>query len=371
MLASTTGGETRQVLGAGSQVLLTRSGYGIFARNGVLLAQRFDSTSGSFVGDAQQLAKAVWHLRDTFAVAASVAHDDTLLYLQPPASQVASEFYWYSLNGDGQQKVPHEPFSASGGGFDLSPDGRTVAVNRVSEDGNLDIWLMDAVTGTLTRVTADPRSERDPVWAPDGRSLVFNRDGYGLVRRQVGQQDTEELLLHVEGVPTQWSADGKFILYLTSETGPTDLWVLPVGKPDEARPIVKTPFNAAQGQLSMDSRWLAYSSDDTGGGEVYVQAFPSGEKRRRISDAGGHMPRWSRDGRTLYYVSFAGVLTAVRFNPETGASSVPQKLVTLRQRFRNPTFRYAVRGERVLSMDFNDEPMLAKVLLNWPLALSQ
>ena len=124
---------------------------------------------------------------------------------------------------------------------------------------------------------------------------------------------SEETLLAGNGVPRSlldWSRDGRFLLY--SEIDPktkSDLWVLPMTpeKAGDARkpaPYLKTEFNEGEGRFSPDGRWIAYVSDESGKPEVYVQPFPfqSGAGRITVSNNGGSLPRWRRDGKELFYL---------------------------------------------------------------------
>ncbi len=82
--------------------------------------------------------------------------------------------------------------------------------------------------------------------------------------------------------------------------------------------ILATEFNETHAQVSPDGHWLAYTSNRSGEGEVYVEALSGEGGRTRVSTNGGGSPRWSPDGKTLYYVIDADALTAasVRTEPE-------------------------------------------------------
>jgi hypothetical protein len=117
--------------------------------------------------------------------------------------------------------------------------------------------------------------------------------------------------------PTDWSRDGRFIIYF--EVDPktkNDVWVLPVsvndGQPSgEPKSVLQTEANESWASLSPDGRWLAYASDESSRYEVYVQSFPAGGGKRQVSTGGGNNPRWRRDGKELFYYSSDGKLMAV------------------------------------------------------------
>jgi len=122
-------------------------------------------------------------------------------------------------------------------------------------------------------------------------------------------------------VVSQWSRDGQFVVYAdTAEKSKLDLWVLPIGSPEpKPIPFLQTEFNEFMGQLSPDSRWMAYTSDESGRREVYVRPFPPSDGiLRKISTAGGEQPRWRADGKELFYVAPDGKMIAVAVKPIPG-----------------------------------------------------
>ena len=141
------------------------------------------------------------------------------------------------------------------------------------------------------------------------------------------------LLTESRKTPTQWSRDGSFIVYseIDSKTR-EDIWILPLENGKAGKPFVflHSEFNEAFGQLSPDSRWVAYTSDESGRREVYVRTFPAGQDPKRISIDGGEEPRWRGDGKELYFVETDGKFMAVSM--KTGSTkpslepSAPQSL---------------------------------------------
>ena len=116
----------------------------------------------------------------------------------------------------------------------------------------------------------------------------------------------------INAFTSDWSPDGKFIVYSAySDKTKDDLWLLPLEAGHKAIPYLQTPFNERDGHFSPDGHWMAYTSDESGRQEIYVQTFPAAGPKWQISTAGGRFPRWSRDGRELFYISTDQKLMAV------------------------------------------------------------
>jgi hypothetical protein len=173
------------------------------------------------------------------------------------------------------------------------------------------------------------------VWAPNGKSIVFGIAARGLgglpekarlVQTPVNGTGAKETLLEAEGTPsrpcgagqcvlapTDWSVDGRFVLYTFRGTFPatSDIWALPLFGERKPFPVAQTEFSESLGTFSPDGRWIAYTTDETGQPNVYVQPFPRAGWKNRISPNGGRNPHWRADGRELFYLDAAGMMTAV------------------------------------------------------------
>jgi eukaryotic-like serine/threonine-protein kinase len=112
--------------------------------------------------------------------------------------------------------------------------------------------------------------------------------------------------------------------------------VLDPDKADGARAFLQTPFNEMQPRISPDGRWIAYTSDETGSWEVYVQSFPSPGAKRAVSLNGGTEPLWTKGGEELVYLRPDGTLVAVRMSAD-GAAMLPS--------LAQPLFRVPLAGD--------------------------
>jgi Tol biopolymer transport system component len=234
---------------------------------------------------------------------------------------------WYDRQGTvlGTAGEPGSVFAE----LDLSPDGTRAAVSRVGDqDPTQTVWLLDFARGTSTRFTFGSSASAWPVWSPDGNRIVFSSNPEGhfdLYQKPAsGAVDGELLLKSVDSKrPTGWSRDGHFLMYTATDakTARVGLWVLTLSVEGEKKafPILQNESNERSGRFSPNGRWIAYSSDESGRDEIYVQVFSAAPSRTAtgaggkwlISNGGGVQPRWRGDGKELYYVASDGKLMAV------------------------------------------------------------
>jgi Tol biopolymer transport system component len=302
------------------------SGYVLFLRDSILMAQPFDEKRLVTTGDGVPLTD---HVRSTPSVLptvtmSSVAGEGLLAYqVGEPDSQ---QMTWFDLNG--------KPVGTLGdprvflGWLEFSPDRKYVAVTLRGQ--NDDIWIYDVARGVPARVTSSPAANRDPVWSPDGRSITYmslNKGQLTLYRKAADGTGKEESLYSEQGliIPSSWSPDGKFLLYFRSDrdTNSIDIWVLPVGPGGPSKPYKwsATPFRERSPKFSPDGHWVAYQADGTGRFEIFVAPFPGPGERRQISNGGGVYPRWRADGNEIFYEQ-NGTLAATEVSVKSGRIEV-------------------------------------------------
>jgi Tol biopolymer transport system component len=197
----------------------------------------------------------------------------------------------------------------------LSPDGHRVAAHRTVQN-NTDIWIYDAAR--MTRFTFDAAKERWPIWSPHGDHVAFDSDRTGqrhFYQKRSDLAGAEVPLLESsdEKVLNDWSPDGRFLLYTLVNNPRTGwgIWYVPLSGDRKPVSFVETTFLERAGQFSPDGHWVAYHSNESGPYEVYVRSFPGPGGQQQVSTLGGIQPRWSSDGRELYYIAPNGTLMAV------------------------------------------------------------
>jgi Tol biopolymer transport system component len=203
----------------------------------------------------------------------------------------------------------------------LSPDGRRVTFWT---QGDRNIWVHDLERGTLARLTSEARNAR-AIWTPDGARVTYGSatggnenifwrpaDGSGHAERLTTSNNLQ--------LSADWSPDGQALVFIDAHPQTQyDIWELPLAGNRQPRPLVQTRFADGYPAVSPDGRWLAYSSDESGRNEVYVQPYPGPGPRQLVSIDGGTGPAWSRDGHELFYTSTQTV----------GGQAVPTRMMAV------------------------------------------
>jgi len=361
--------ETKRVLENDVRAKYAAPGYLLYLRDDTLLAQPFDTERLALDGEPTVIAGGVWFARGARHASFSASRTGTLAYVN--FDSLDRQLVWFDRDGRRIGSVG-PPFRDILGTAPLSPDGRRIVIGR-GEVQFGDLWVLDVERETLSRVTFDTVPSGPAVWGADGRRLLL-RAGADIVVRDV-DDGSEETLLEAPFADyfaiAEWSRDER---YLVLSEG-TDLWV--VDLLGDRRPVrfLETPVNEMQAQLAPNGRWIAYTSNETGRDEVYVQSFPVPGRKRQISVDGGAMPRWRRDGGELFFLSVGQILTAVPVrDPEALELGPPEPLfraplvVQGSESFGLPTtYDVAADGKRFLLAQQppeNPEPPLI-VVLNW------
>jgi TolB protein len=231
----------------------------------------------------------------------SASLDGTLAYL--PGAESATRLVWVDARGreDGELGDPGGYLDAA-----LSPDGKHVAVSRTAPDGD-DLWLVDTADARLSRFTFHPGSHGFPYWSRDSKQVAYfrllNGVGHVCIKSLDGVERCPLLPSRQWQIPYGFSPDGMTVLtWLQTPTG-GDIYTMSLGPKPALTPLVATSFDERSPSFSPDGKWVAYQSNASMRGEVYVRRYPPTTEQWQISTSGGESPIWGPDGKEIFYGS--------------------------------------------------------------------
>jgi Tol biopolymer transport system component len=385
-VGSLDGGTQKFLLHTESSAVYAWPSYLLYVDGDTLLGQAFDTARFELKGEPFTVAEHVG--RSTgFNIGASASGTGMLAYAA--AMLQRGRLTWFDRAGNSLNSVGVEGDYSD---FRLSPSGQTLAVSLVDPKAwNPDIWLIDLTRGGPSRFTVGSALSAAPVWSPDGARIVFrsNRSGQTeLYVKSARGGGNEEVLLTYESqhsagidspnlVCSDWSPDGRYIIGSVPQrsTG-DDLWLIPLGGDKKPVKFLGPPSDQLHANFSPDGRFVAYTSNESGRFQVYVQTFPLSDRKWQVSTDGGYEPRWRGDGREIYYLSEDRKLTAV----EVGAGpsfAVPKTLFQTRVpegvTSRRTHYVPSRDGQRFLvntqNLDASSNPIT--VVLNWQAELKK
>jgi len=323
-------GERTVLVTGGVMGRYVASGHLLYARNGSILAVPFDLRAREVTGAAAVVVQDVaMEYVDGFA-AYDVSPGGMLVVM--PSDVAGSRYQVVEVDRRGVERVLlAQPDRYENPRF--APDGRRLSLDIRPPRAATDVWVVDPVRGSRTRVTAHEGSDFGSDWTPDGRDLVYmsERPLFELYRRAADGSRAQERLVggDYDRIMGSISDDGRLAVFVASvasgETG-NEIWTVDLSGPAEERKYLTSAFRVAHPALSPDGNWMAYDSEESGRLEVYVQSYPDPTvARRQVSSGGGSQPRWTREGRELVFQLGDSLMTA-SINSGSGAVGTPELL---------------------------------------------
>ena len=370
--------ESRFLLRSESRALYAR-GHLLYRAGSTLMARPFDASKQRFTGDPTPVATDIPGGGISWGGAQFGTSDADLLVHMRGAGAFRTLLNWRDRNGEvtstvGEPAGYWEPR--------LSHDGTRIAV-AVGQDV-CDIWIYDLERDMRTRFTFDPADDRYPLWSPDDSLLAFSsgRNGEGeiYVRPTSGQGDAK-LLFTADGQIelSDWSSDGRLIFFdrLNPSGGGTDIWVLDM-QTSEATPLL-SGHEFTDASLSPDGKWLAFSSDESGTSEIYVQSFPAATGRWMVSNdtrpISAFLPKWRSDGRELYYLRGGEVVAVPVTADATLSFGTPKTLFHVSVRSAGGAdYEVSEDGQRILTNELppaDPSKIGATLIQNWAATLAR
>jgi serine/threonine protein kinase len=286
-------------LGPGYLALYSPSGHLLYQQANDLWAAPFSKRDLAFQGEPFLVKENVR--------GPSVATDGTLVYQHYLPQQMELTLRNRSGQLAGTVGEPQPIFE--GGPIRISPDGQRVAYDMPEGTAN-DIWVHDLQSGLTRPATSGPATDYRANWSPDGLQVAFssNPDGEYDIFLKDPERTEEPRQISADPdreVVNDWSQDGNYILYRRNrvDTG-ADLWYLKKSTDGDwtPHPFLDTEFAEMSGRFSPDGRFVAYQSNESGRFEVYVRAFPEGDRSVLVSKNGGRSTRWNAEGGEIFYL---------------------------------------------------------------------
>jgi Tol biopolymer transport system component len=320
-VASLDGGNPDCFASCHSQGEYSASGHVLCVRSGTVVAVPFDVRRRKATGEPVVVAPETRWFGPSGAASFAVSADGTTLVREPRPAP--SRLAWLDRNG---REVAGVGEPGAFGLVQLAPDGRRAAVDVWGiETGGRDLWSVDTVSGVASRLTFAAVDAWAPAWSPDGRRLAYAKGDQGPPDISVLHLDGkggEEPLLRAPGIqfPRHWSPDGRLVLYedyLAGRAEQRQLWLL--GLDGHARRVTSAPVSSYHGRFSPDGRRVAYVSEESGRPDIYVADLDGGRPPRRVSRAGGFLPRFRGDGAEIFFFQPDGMMMAASLADESAA----------------------------------------------------
>jgi len=370
----------RKVLRSGRDARYLPTGHLVYAADGTLFAMRFDlarlETSGAPIPVVNGLRFATSFPGMTGTANYDLSRDGVLVHVRGAApAPVSRQLVAVDRSGRAEPLVQET--------LDywrprISPDGSRVAV-EVDSGAEAQLWVFDLKQRTGVPLNTGGNNVYCCAWTEDGRFLIYREDRgdqYGLYQQSPDGSEAPKLIYAAteDLMPGEVSRDGVLVFATGEQTGRRSILTMKLGEA-HAVPFLATPALEHMPAFSPDGKWIAYVSNESGRAEIYIRSYPPSDRpARRVSEAGGTAPLWSRDGRELFFRNAAGNLIAVPLRVDAAVpAGRPQELFRVSGRFRTSgnTAAYDVEpgGRRfIMVTEPEDRPVVRSQItfvLNW------
>jgi serine/threonine protein kinase len=302
----------------------SRGGTGrlLYYKDGALVVQQFDTDAVRLIGEPKIVVDRIaFNAASTFAFF-TASMDGRWLLVRPPGATY-THLQWVDRRGQLLETLPIEGELSQPR---LSPGGDRLVFSRPdAHDGNRDLWIAELTRGIVAPLTTNPANDWTEVWSPSGSQILFSSDRTGAAQfvtfiKKSLDPGADEFPTTLPSDPSDWSPDGNWMAF-----GSHDILVASA-KDFHSFPYLATPFEESGARFSPDTKWLAYSSDESGRSEVYIRPFsgaPAGAGKIQVSIDGGDFPVWRKDGREVFFMSADNAINGVDLSNLRSTHTVP------------------------------------------------
>ncbi len=363
-----------------SRVEYVDPGYVVFVREGTLIAQRFDPRSGTVSGEPFSIADSVaGYFQSTGQADFAASRNGAFAFIQN-LSAPGARMTW--LDRAGKLVETLSP-TGSLGGIAIDRDGRRVLFERKEpKTQTRDLWIFDLERKVETRVTSEPTDEFHGIWLTDGKSIVYTAESGGLLQlrrrelatgREVALVAAGESLQAEDGMP----GGAQLAYMIRGDRGDMDVRLVSLSGDRKSSPLLQTAYDDREVRFSPDGRYVVFLSDESGGNEAYVAPVAAAGEKIRISsggiERGTGLVRWSRDGSEIFYFSGTQLISVPVRTVHSLSLGQPSPLFSLKEGTVLAGFDVSPDGKRFLTVA--EEPAPEKpplhVVLNWTVETSR
>jgi len=359
----------------------------LYLRDRALIAQSLDLDRLELTGAPEVIAEEIEIGGNTQQGGAFAVSSTNLLVYRAGNEGLRSVVQW--VDRSGKMSVVGEPMDQMS--LRLSPDGkRAIASVFDPARSTRDLWMYDLSRALLTRFTFEASDELHAVWQTNGDKVIFNsrRNGRLDLFQKPASGAGVETLLYSDGTnnlyPSSISPDGRFLLYYNGNAASrtsNDIWALPLSGESKPTAVVQSEFGEMYGQFSPDGRWVAYASTESGRAEIYVVPFPGPGGKWQVSNTGGSFPRWRPDGKEIFFLDPESNLKAATITARGQALEIGAVQNLFQMRIRTTGFAgasgysydVAPDGNRFLANTINESQTMAPftLVVNWTAGLKK
>jgi len=365
----------KELIHGGNFARYVSTGHIVYARSAILMAVPFDAEKLKVTGSPVPILEGVAGSESSGSAQYAFSQSGTLLYLPGSASGNDRLLIWIDREGKESSISQHKREYMMGAR--VAPDATRVAAVLLDK-GNPDIWVLEIERDMFTRLTVDEAADRNPVWSPDGKWIVFGSERgksiQNLFRQLADGTGEAERLTTGDNfqTPSSFSPDGSILVFVENnpKTEGDIMYLRLDGEERKPEVFLATPFNERGPALSPDGKWVGYASNESGEFEIYVRPFLRPGAKGKVSAGQAFGPKWSPDGKEIFYRDEGKIMAvSVSVQDDTFRAQTPRLLFELKGGGYSFPFDVSPDGNRFLfyrtAGEAKEQSQQPTVVVNW------